>query len=185
MAKNLTRRTIMVRTGVLAFAGLVLAACAGMPDTSRETTVYLVRHAEKLKTPVDPQLSEAGRVRADELAARLSEAGLTAIYSTDTTRTRQTARPIAAALELPVLIYDGSNLEAVAAQLKTMPGRILVVGHSNTTPQLTALLGGDARSEIDEASEYDRLYVVHMRRDGTAWSELERYGARYEGAPAK
>ena len=36
--------------------------------------------------------------------------------------------------------------------------RHLVVGHSNTTPPLVELFGGDAGPPIDEASEYDRLY---------------------------
>jgi len=50
----------------------------------------------------------------------------------------------------------------MAAKLKATPGRHLVVGHSNTTPQLTELLGGDGGEPIVEATEYDRLYVVKM-----------------------
>ena len=52
-------------------------------------------------------------------------------------------------------------------------------GHSNTTPSLAGLLGGEPGSKIDEAGEYDRLYVITVDKDGTAQSLLLRYGKIY------
>ncbi|KCZ60059.1 hypothetical protein HY30_12510 [Hyphomonas chukchiensis] len=160
----------------LTVAALVSAACMSSPPPP-ETVIYLVRHAEK-QTGDDPSLTEEGRARAEDLALTLQQAGITHIYSTDTARTRQTAAPLAAALGLPVEIYDASDLPAFARQLTAQRGTFLVVGHSNTTPPLVEELGGDPGTEINESSEFDRLYVLHIRGDAVR-TELRRYGARY------
>lgn len=174
MAQNLTRRLVLAATVLL------LAACASGPDT----TLYLVRHAEKTAIANDPALTPEGEARAEALADRLEMADLTAIYSTDTTRTKATAEPIAKRLLLPIFIYDGRALEGLADDVKGQTGQILIVGHSNTTPDLARLLGGDPVSEIDEAGEYDRLYVITIE-DGEVSSDLERYGVPYEPASAE
>ena len=57
-------------------------------------------------------------------------------------------------------------------------GRHLVVGHSNTTPSVVELLGGDPGSKI-EKTEYDRLYIVTIGADGAVSTLLIRYGAPY------
>jgi len=64
----------------------------------------------------------------------------------------------------------------MAAKLKASSGRHLVVGHSNTTPQLVELLGGDGGTPIVEATEYDRLYVVTTQSGDAVKSYLTRYG---------
>jgi 2,3-bisphosphoglycerate-dependent phosphoglycerate mutase len=53
----------------------------------------------------------------------------------------------------------------------------LVVGHSNTTGALAGHLGGDPGPAIDDATEFDRLYVISITEDGTVSSRIERYGA--------
>ena len=165
----LTRR----QTFAAIAASLMLAACASTPPPVTNT-IYLVRHAEK-QSGDDPSLTLIGRTRADILAQELSDANLTAIYSTAYKRTRQTAAPTARAQNLDVFEYDPRNLESFAAQLRATPGNILVVGHSNTTPELVKLLGGKPGAPIDEAAEYDRLYV--LTADGRKFrTELRRYG---------
>ena len=159
--------------GLAALSLLALGACASTP-ASPDTTIYLVRHAEKEAGP-DPSLTLTGRTRADILAQELEDTDLTAVWSTDYARTRQTAAPTARAQGLPVRIYDPAQLEQFAGLLKAAPGTILVVGHSNTTPQLVEMLGGKPGSPIDEASEYDRLYTVTVTR-GRVKSELRSYG---------
>lgn len=155
-------------------------------DRAAPKTIYLVRHAEKQKGD-DPDLTAAGWERAEELSTILSDKGLTRIYSSDYRRTKQTAEPIAAATGLPVYDYDARDLPALALRLKAECGVCLVVGHSNTTPDLAALLGGDPGTPIDEASEYDRLYVIVMnypssdngQNEPQVRSEILRYGTLY------
>jgi phosphohistidine phosphatase SixA len=160
-----------------------LAACASAPEptdvivtqTHAPATIFLVRHAEKL-TGSDPELTPEGHTRADALADLLIDAKIVRIHSSDYARTRQTAGPLAEQLGLEVELYDPRDLPAMAAQLKADGGRHLVVGHSNTTGELTTLLGGDGGTPIVEATEYDRLYVVTMGADGGASSTLLRFG---------
>lgn len=163
------------RGAIAALALLALTACsqaAPKPDA-----IFLVRHAEKTTEATDPSLTDAGQARAEALADRLVDEGITHIHSTDTIRTRDTAGPLAKRIGLTLALYDGGDLPAMAAKLKAMPGRHLVVGHSNTTPQLTELLGGDGGTPIVEATEYDRLYIVTMTPGEPVKSYLTRFGA--------
>jgi len=160
-----------------ALMGVVwLAGCSpphSIPEDS--ATYYLVRHAEKTTEAKDPGLTEGGEKRAKDLAKRLEDVTLTKIYTSDYIRTRNTAAPVAASQKVPVTLYDPRQLEAFAKKLLTETGHILVVGHSNTTPQLSEFLGGIAGKPIIEATEYNRFYVI-SRKDGHVTSFIETYG---------
>ena len=124
-------------------------------------SVYLVRHAEKQSNVgKDPALTERGKIRANNVAAMLKNKNITEIYSTDYQRTQQTAAPLAKLLNLKVKSYDPRALKEFADKIKTENKNILIVGHSNTTPMLSFLLGGEAKGEIDD-SEYTRLYQLN------------------------
>ena len=166
---------------------LALSACvqlnhetAPAAKYAAQHEIYLVRHAEK-QTGDNPALTDAGKARAETLAELLSDKGLTEIYSTDYKRTLQTAAPIAERSRLEVQLYDASDLEAFAEVLKSKPGVLLVVGHSNTTPPLAAALGGDPGTPIVESTEYDRLYVIDLSGDAPV-SRIDRFGVRYQPA---
>jgi len=159
----------------------LLTACTQIAPQG--DAVFLVRHAEKTAETNDPGLTEAGQARAIALADRLEDEGITHIHSSDYIRTRDTAAPLAARLGFDVEIYDARDLPAMAAKLKATPGRHLVVGHSNTTPQLTELLGGDGGEPIVEATEYDRLYIVTMEAGEPVKSYLTRFGVKSEIKP--
>jgi phosphohistidine phosphatase SixA len=160
--------------------GLVLATAlntsfaAGQSPTEN-TIVYLVRHAEKLEDSRDPPLTTAGRERARLLADMLQDAGLTHIHTTDLERTRDTAAPIARRLGIQLQFYLALELEDLADQLRATPGRHLVAGHSNSTPSLVRLLGGES-TDIAEP-EHDRLYIVTLDPNGTTSTVLLRYGS--------
>lgn len=156
------------------------------------TTILLVRHAERADDGTrDPGLTDAGARRSQALAGLLVDAGVTAIHSTETRRTLATAAPLADALGLVPTHYDPGALADFADGLVALPGRHLVVGHSNTTPTLAEHLGGEGHGAIVEAWEYDRLYVLTFRcraaraevpGDGTA--EVETLLLRY-GVPSR
>lgn len=161
--------------GVVALGALVAATPASAQagaDTVAETgaqtggMVILVRHAETAPDGTrDPALSDEGRTRAARLASILSDAELEAVYTTDYGRTRGTARAVAEALGVEPTVYDPGRLDAFARALEARGGRVLVVGHSNTTPVLVDALGGDPGPPIAE-DEHDRLYVLFLDDDG-------------------
>ncbi len=163
-------------------AGMALTACETTSEQTRiseaqpAATVFLVRHAEKTMEKNDPALTTQGRQRADLLADTLQDAGITRIYSSDYIRTRDTAAPLAKHLGLTVKLYDAGNLDAIAETLKMEGGRTLVVGHSNTTPQLVELLGGEGGEPIVEATEYNRLYIVTRSKNGEVGTTLLQFG---------
>lgn len=156
--------------------GTALTACV-TTTSQNDATYYLVRHAEKTKDKTDPALTDAGTERAQDLALRLKDVPLTKIYSSDYKRTRDTAAPIAAATNFEIIRYNPRNLEGFSKVLLMEAGHILVVGHSNTTPELSKLLGGKSGEPIVEATEYDRLYILQRRGDKVI-TTIERYGEK-------
>jgi len=63
----------------------------------------------------------------------------------------------------------------LSKELLSKEGIFLVVGHSNTTPDLSKFMGGIAGEPIIEATEYDRLYVL-KRKGNAISSEIVVYG---------
>ncbi|MFQ3247592.1 MAG: broad specificity phosphatase PhoE [Arenicella sp.] len=139
---------------------LILLSALGLSLANADSTFYLVRHAEKQDDGTkDPHLSDQGQKRAEYLAQQLSLANITKIYSTEYHRTQETAKPLSDLLGVSVEPYNPENLEEFAETLKTETGSIVIVGHSNTTPSLAALLSGEEVDDMDE-SEYENLYQV-------------------------
>lgn len=188
-----TRRGLLCGLGA---APLFLAAqgAEGAAPTALESwTVILVRHAEKgVDDPRDPHLSNAGKERAAALAALLAGAGVSRCFSTDYRRTKETALPTAEQAGIETEVYDPSEPSALIAELHgSKNGTVaLVVGHSNTTPQVLRRLGAPEPSGLEDSKYgrilpddvYDRLYLVNfVRLAGSAEprlaSSLElRYG---------
>ncbi|PYL63474.1 MAG: hypothetical protein DMF25_10605, partial [Verrucomicrobia bacterium] len=122
-------------------------------------TIFIVRHAEKADATKDPDLSEAGRARAEALAKMLQDANITAIYATEFKRTQQTAAPLAKALGIAVTTLPAENSAALIAKLRSSNGNALVVGHGNTIADLIKALGISEPINIAE-NDYDNLFGV-------------------------
>jgi broad specificity phosphatase PhoE len=128
--------------------------------TAAQSTIFVVRHAEKAESGGnDPDLSEAGRARAESLAKMLKNANITAIYATEFKRTQQTATPAAKALGLALTIVPAKDTVTLSAKLRDLHGNALVVGHGNTIPDLIKALGVETPVNIAE-TDYDNLFVV-------------------------
>jgi len=126
---------------------------------NQEPTIILFRHAEKMDTSRDPDLSPVGIERANTLFHMLKDLEITAIYSTSYKRTMQTVQPLVDSLKLPLVPYDPRDLAGFAEMLKETTGVVLVSGHSNTTPTLTSLILGSEVAKINE-DEYDNLFII-------------------------
>jgi broad specificity phosphatase PhoE len=124
-----------------------------------QSTVFIVRHAEKADDSKDAELSEAGRARAEVLANMLRDSKISVIYTTEFKRTQQTAGPLAKALGLTITTLPAANNAALVAKLRTSAGNSLVVGHGNTIPDVIKALGISEPVNISER-DYDNLFVV-------------------------
>ena len=160
-------RLICVLLGAWALSYPTLG-CRPVGEPSGPASVFfLVRHAEKLDESRDPPLTDLGNERARTLARMLADTQIDAIWSSDFLRTRNTGGPLSEATGVGIELYDTNDLPSLADTLLSSTGRHLVVGHSNTTPQLVRLLGGEPGADIAD-DEYDRLYVlVHRPGMGT------------------
>lgn len=184
--KERRKRRRSRRIQVIIIYTAIAVGLAWFFESQATTTVIFVRHAEKLQVKgSDPELSEAGRQRAAELARQLVDAdvvaGIDAIYSTPYRRTEETAQPLAIALNVPINSYDAANTETIIDEIvKEHKGKIvLVVGHRNTVPAMIGNMGASKKvPDIDE-NEYDNIYIVSIPWFGKTKTIRLRYGAPY------
>lgn len=182
------RRRRRRRLQVILIYTAIAVCLAWFFESQATTTLIFVRHAEKAALPeADPGLSDAGVRRATELARQLVDAdvvpgvGVDAVYSTSYRRTVDTAKPVADALNLPVMTYDaadtGSIIESI---LKEYKGKIvLVVGHSDTVPEMIANMGASKNVPPIAENEYDNIYLVTIPWFGKTKTIRLRYGEPY------
>ena len=164
---------------VLAVVWVVLMICTA--SAAAQQTIFVVRHAERadadlagpgrrsaereggaaaMATPsTDPPLSAAGHERAARLAGMLRSAGIKQIFTTEFLRTRQTAGPTAQALTLEVAPVSSRDLDALITRVSPAQANVLVVGHSNTVPEILKRLGIKDPITIAD-TEYDNLFIV-------------------------
>jgi 2,3-bisphosphoglycerate-dependent phosphoglycerate mutase len=128
-------------------------------------SIYLVRHAEKQAIKGDPKLTQCGKLRAEQIASMLAQTNIKHIYSTPYQRTMATAAPFAKQSKLAIKQYSPAKLAQFSQQLLKQKESALVVGHSNTTPQLAALLSEMDVAEITE-KQYRNLYQIHVSSSG-------------------
>ena len=154
-------------------AAWLLTACAGMATgdagpAAAPLDFIVVRHAEKVGEGRDPDLSAAGQARVRALAAQLRDVPLVAAWTSAYARTRQTGQAVAQAHGVALREYDAA-MPAVelAAMLRRehSHGTVLVVGHSNTVPDIVAALCACAVAPIDEAT-YGGRYDIEHDADG-------------------
>jgi 2,3-bisphosphoglycerate-dependent phosphoglycerate mutase len=124
-------------------------------------SIYLVRHEEKQAVLDDPKLTPCGQLRAEQIATMLEHTQIKHVYSTAYRRTVATAAPFAKQKQLTIQEYLPKKLSPFAQKLLKQKENVLVVGHSNTTPQLSALLSAFDVAALSE-QQYRNLYQVQV-----------------------
>ncbi|MEO7309444.1 MAG: histidine phosphatase family protein [Chitinophagaceae bacterium] len=151
---------------IVAIVGIVsLFSCA-------TTKIYIVRHGDKASSAPNSDLKNPeGFTRARVLRDSLSGVGINGVYSTNVLRTIHTAEPAAVANSLPVVFYNNADslIDALSTQKKK---HFLVVGHSNTVPQMLRHIGLDPgfTGNIDDG-DFDNLFVVIIKWSGGSVSK--------------
>jgi broad specificity phosphatase PhoE len=171
---------------------VVLGQACAAPQSSQvspiflaaTTTIVVVRHAEKsTDDPRDPSLTAAGQQRALALSSVLRGAGVTAIYTTQYKRNRQTAEPLAqqTGISITERPINAANTATYAQELaheiltNSLGKTVLVVGHSNTVPDIVKVLSGTAVPPITDP-EYDHIFIVTIPVSGPPRLMQLRFG---------
>jgi len=164
--------------------GLFLAAAAAAPA---QQAVILVRHAEKEIDPAkiagladkDIPLRKAGETRAKALAEHLKGSAIDAVYVSFAKRTQQTAAPLLEALHQDQHVLGSNSIQQLGVQHKDQV--VLIVAHSAGAlgvPQFIDQITGKANGMTIGENEYDSIFILVPKKDGT-WSVIRaRYGAR-------
>jgi broad specificity phosphatase PhoE len=155
-------------------------------------TIYIVRHAEKA-TPwptarelsTYQPLSPEGQARAEKLAERFKGKPLAAVYCSNTTRSIGTAVPLSQGAGIPLVTDDATiKPDQLAGFFEALRARhandkaVLIVGHSNTIPQLLIALGAtpDCHERLGigptanglEIEGYEGVWRVDLAKGGCA-----------------
>ncbi len=158
-----------------AIAGvLVIALGFWLVGAASTTTVFVMRHAEKLTSnpnDPDPALAPAGEARALEFAQLFGRAPkgqrLDAVVVSEFRRTQDTVRPLANRLGIPVIVVPAEDIAVTAkrALSENRGGRVLIVGHSDTVPGIVKELSGiDVGPMSEGADGYGIVYLVTIPR---------------------
>lgn len=152
------------------------------------TTVILVRHAERANEHGDSALTPAGRQRARDLVAAIGDRKITAIYSPDRGRNRETVQALATHSGVPVTLIPEARLsntrkfadEFVREVLSEHAGGI-VLWAGNKSP--VGLWGGNLKEIYlrlggtgDPPAKYDDLFIITVPDRGTVKVEKTTYG---------
>ena len=149
--------------GGILLALLMLVACSTTPEAGTgaraEPAYYVMRHLQKAGG-ADPALSAEGAANTQRLTAWFNNrAKPAAIYVSSTRRARETAAPLAAALGVTPQEYNPADTPALLARIRAEAGSVLVVGHSNTVPDIVAGLGGVRPAPLAETT-YGSIWAV-------------------------
>jgi broad specificity phosphatase PhoE len=140
----------------------MVAACATTAEEPAAPSWYVMRHLQKADGQ-DPALSAEGHANARRLIGFFAKDPPGAIYVSTTKRALETAGPLASEHGLTVKEYDPRDTPGLVARAKAEPGTVLIVGHSNTVPEIVAQLGGARPADLAETDFGD---IFRVRRDG-------------------
>jgi phosphohistidine phosphatase SixA len=152
--------------------------------TSCSQTFYIVRHAEKEVASAsgtmmsnDPPLSDPGKQRAEALKGTLKGKKIGYIFSTNTIRTRSTAEPLRARLNLTTETYQPLPDQSFIDRLLSLKKNVLLVGHSNTVDDVVNKLCGSIKIPADlPDTAYDNLFVIRKKGKRLVF-ENRKYGS--------
>ncbi|WP_297793630.1 histidine phosphatase family protein [uncultured Eudoraea sp.] len=149
-----------------------------LSETQVEPTVstyYFIRHAEKIRSnseDIDPELNQKGLGRAMHWAEILNDINLDAIYSTDYERTTMTAAPTSVKQEITVQYYDPSDINIEQFKMNNLGKNVLVVGHSNSTPDFVNKMLGEEKYEAMDDYDNGSLFIVQISGQNITSSRL-------------
>ena len=150
------------------------------------TKIFIVRHAEK-ETGKDPVLTPAGNTRAGDLMRTLQNEGIQKIYVSQYRRTQNTGDSLRLQFKIDTVHYAADticdNLINAIMEHGDFGKTILIIGHSNTLPQIIRKLGVTDYPYGDiPDNEFDNLFMITYKKEKAKLKKM-KYGAK-SGASA-
>ena len=133
----------------------------------------------------DIPLTDAGAKRAKDLAWVIQNVKIDVVFSTDTVRTKNTARPMAETKGIDPKLYTYKTYEELQpfldSILKNYRGKtVLISGHSDDVPAMLAMLrkdfGKGENVRIIDKPVYDNLFIVFVPPKGQVVVLNLKYG---------
>ena len=134
-------------------------------NNQKEAIFYLIRHAEKDRSDPDnndPILTSDGIKRANHWASYFDTIQLNSIYTTDYIRTKQTIFPVSKLKQITPNIYSIDELDINQFITSNQGKRVLISGHSDTTPSMVNKLIGENKFSNMSDSDNNSLYIVNI-----------------------
>lgn len=152
------------------------------------TTFILVRHAERDDSGGPSALTSKGRQRAEDLVKAVGDKGITAIYSPNRARNRETVQPLADHLGINIQLIDETQLlntrkfagHFVRSAMAKHPGKVILwVGNKSPVgiwggnlKEIHQRLGAQGRGP----SRYSDLFIISVPDQGPVNSIRTSYG---------
>ena len=154
---------------LIALAIIIVGSISCKKDTKNVepivSTFYFIRHAEKDRTDPenpDPELNQDGLNRAIRWAEIFDPIPMDVIYSTNYERTSMTAAPTSVKKNIDIKYYDPNEVDIEEFKLINEGKNVLIVGHSNTTPEfVNKMIGFEKYDDMDD-SDNSSLFIVRV-----------------------
>ena len=161
-----------MRARRLAFLSAMFFSLATV-QTSAQEAVFIIRHAEKAAGD-DPALLPEGVLRAGRWADMLQNAGIDHVITSTAQRTRETGGIIAEALGVDTDAFAPADIAGITDLISFdyEDGTVLVVGHTETIPNIMSELGAFDLYSLDP-EDFGRLFVVIPSEEGPSILDLQ------------
>ncbi len=137
------------------------------------TQIYFIRHADKESDGSDnPHLSEKGVQRATYWGKFFQYIRFDDIYTTDFHRNIETASLVSKDKGVKIHHYSPLSFDIIEHVEQNRGKTMLIIGHSNTIPDLINRLVTDVQYDPMSHKNYNLIYKVQVASDGNITSNL-------------
>lgn len=139
---------------------VAFASAVGHAATPAQPNIYVMRHLHTPAGVSDPDLTDEGKKYAAAVSHSFQRDPPDVIYVSSTKRAQQTAAPLAERLKLTPKIYDPRDTPGLIASVSAETGTVLIVGHSNTVPDIVEKLGGQRPDDLSHEDFGDIWHIA-------------------------
>ncbi len=142
-------------------------------SSSQTTQIFILRHTEKADdTSENPELSAAGIERAKYWKTVLQHTTFDQVFTTEFIRNIQTAQLIASSSSVKPEMYYPMSFDVVKFINLIKGQTVLIIGHSNTIPDMVNRLIGETKYPPMSHQNYNILYTITINDNGETSSSM-------------